>query len=137
MSKEREIAEVLGAVVSAFAEFRIRAPVELSDEERAAYQAAYDLCCSLQSEPKPAPQSELEAVRLLRLLEESLDDTESDNRHLRKAVRDFLSRSPGPDWRTLAKKAWEGWQSAQMTKPMYAIRDAIASEVAAAGEVKP
>lgn len=63
MSKEREIAEVLGAVVSAFAEFRIRAPIEWSNEERAAYQAAYDLCCSLQSAPKPAPQSESEAAQ--------------------------------------------------------------------------
>lgn len=58
VSKEREIAEVLDAVISAFAKFRIRSPIDWNDGEQKAYEAAYDLSCELQSVPQPAPQSE-------------------------------------------------------------------------------
>lgn len=149
MSKGQSIVDVLSAVVSAFAEFRIRAPVEWSDEERAAYQAAYDLCCSMQSEPSPAPQSEPEAVRLLRAL---FDATQSKTLHMATMVRQeadslyaltcevetFLSRPPGPDWRMLATNAFHAWKlstgDSSTIYCMHEIGDAIKSEAAAAGK---
>jgi hypothetical protein len=185
VSKEREIAEVLDAVISAFAKFRIRSPIDWNDGEQKAYEAAYDLSCELQSVPQPAPQSETpvgtreflgqvaglidsvasvdhrpefwpvflqsvardirehltevpatqsesEAVRLLRKLHFQIGSTQPNiSEGVGEAYAEcslFLSRPAGPDWRTLAMDAWKGWQSAQMTKPMYAIRDALAAE---------
>ena len=89
--------------------------------------------------PQPAPQSEPEAVKLLRTLSTAINsktlrvETVRTNEAMELTdlmikIDSFLSRPAGPDWRKLAVDAWEGWQSAQMTKPMYAIRDAIAAE---------
>lgn len=102
--------------------------------------------------PGPAPKSESEAVRLLRVdaiaMLNSLRYVASSRYNAKFLIEreggDFdrinvaLFSLPGPDWRTLATNAFHAWKHSDSDSStiyyMHEIGDALASEAAVAGK---